>query len=107
MARARSTNSWIASLPLDILGVQCQEPRRGPQDAVHAGRQGERRHLVEHLPGQGERLAAGGQDRQAGRGGQQRLRELGAGGDEVFAVIENQEQQPASRTNLDSHLARR
>ena len=53
---------------------------------------GERRHAVDRLAVDGERLAAGGEDVQVGAGLQERLGQCGDGSDQVLAVVQHQQQ---------------
>src|SRR5262249_4127917 len=64
-----------------------------------------------HLAGDAERLAAGGQDAQAGAGAQQLVGQPSAGVEQVLAVVQHQQQQPVGqrrqqrvREELPGHL---
>ena len=72
--------------------------------------QRERRHSPRRLAGNPQRLTARGEDRQAGRGAEQRLGELGARGNHVLAVVEHQEHPAIAqliRQRLDQRSVRR
>nr|WP_246631912.1 hypothetical protein [Pseudonocardia nigra] len=89
------------------------EPRRGGRSAVgehpdgarrgHGGDvlgiggQVQRRNLVEHLPGHGERLPARREHPQPGRGRQEQRHELGGLRDDVLAVVEHEQQPPGTQ----------
>ena len=56
----------------------------------------QRRHGQDRLTGDAQRFLAGGQDAHIGTGDKDGTRQLGAGGQEVFAVVEDEEQSSAA-----------
>ncbi len=62
---------------------------------------GERREAVLPLPGDAQRLAAGGEDVQPRRGGEPAGGEVGAGRDQVLAVVQHQQQR--TRAQVGQH----
>ena len=56
-----------------------------------SGGSAERRHLPDALGGDAQRLAAGGDDLESGRAGQQPLAQAGARVDQVLAVVQHQQ----------------
>ncbi len=76
-----------------------QPDRVGPRHRgrVRPVREFQRRHTPEGLAGDVQRLAAGRQDPQPGRGPQQHLGQLGGLVDHVLAVVEHQQQPPVAQ----------
>ena len=85
-ARARSTNRSTQSLPTRVGG------RRMAGFVGH----GEGRHRVDAFAGDRERLAAGREDRQAGRRREQRG-DVGRGSDHLLEVVEDDERRRGRR----------
>ena len=77
------------------LGEALEGVRAGGDLAPVIG-QGERRERPCGLAGDAERLAAAGEDAQVGRGAEEGLGEAGAGGDDVLAVVEDEQEMAAA-----------